>query len=240
MMEPVNYFIFDNVPSTDFSVYCDGSKTYLGTEADITTSTIPGKNGDLLRFNNRYSNITVSYDCWIAEDMRIRLRSLRSFLLSRTSYKRLEDTYHPDEFRVGVYTGNIDPTIFYQNDVAVFTLSFNCKPQRFLKTGEDKVIISSSTAELYNPTYFDAKPLIRIYGNGTLTIGSRTITVSNNSDQYVDYDAEIMDAYTGTTNRNADVVISGNDFVTLKPGIVNIAKTSEISSVELTPRWYYL
>ena len=240
MMNPVNYFTFDSIPSTNFKVYCSGNQTFGGPEADIEPVSVSGKSGDLLRFNQRYANTEVAYDCWIAEDMRINLRNLRSYLLSKTSYRRLEDTYHPDEFRLGVFTGGLDPAISHWNSLAQFTLTFNCKPQRFLKSGETKVISSGNSMTLINPSYFPSKPLIRIYGNGTLTVSDRQIVVTNNANRYLDFDCELMDAFTGTTNRNADITITGNDFVTLHPGKVTIAKDESISSFEVIPRWFYL
>lgn len=234
-----NYFVFDGVPSTDFELFINGNKTFDAPEAVIDAVTVPGKSGDLIRFDNRYANTTVEYDAWIMDNMRFNLRKLRSFLLSKTTYCRLEDTYHPDEFRLAYYSGGISASVDFENTLAQFTLSFNCKPQRFLKSGEEK-IVGTGTIYLDNPSYLPSKPLIRIYGNGTLTVGSSTITVSHNVDQYVDIDCDLMDAYTGHKNRNADIVTNVSGFITIPPGRIGILKTSGISSFEITPRWYYL
>ena len=233
-----NYFIFDGVPSTDFNLFCNGNKTFSGASADLTFEAIPGRTGDSLRFDNRYSNIEISYSSWIAEDMRVNLRSLRSFLLSRNSYRMLEDTYHPDEFRLAVFTGGLDVDVSFENTFAEFDIVFNCKPQRFLKVGELEKIVSEASDTIINPTYFESKPLIRIFGNGTLTIDNRSITVSNNENNYVDIDCDIMDAYTGYVNRNADIVTSDNEIFTIPPGIVGITKTSGITSAAIKPRWF--
>ena len=233
-----NYFIFDGVPSTDFNLFINGNKTFSGATADLTLEPIPGRSGDMVRFNNRYNNVEVSYSSWIAEDMRIHLRSLRSFLLSRNGYRMLEDTYHPDEFRLAVFSGGLDVDASFENTFASFDIVFSCKPQRFLKSGEEQLTFVDSETTIYNPTYFDSKPMIRVYGNGTLTVGSKTLTVSNNENTYLDLDCEIMDAYTGYTNRNADIATSDNDFFTIPPGRINIEKTSGISLVTIKPRWF--
>lgn len=234
-----NYFIFDGVPSTDFQLYTNGKGTYDAPAADIEHVTVPGKSGDLLRFNNRYENAEINYESWIADDLNVNLRALRSFLLSRTSYCRLEDTYHPDEYRMACYTGGLTANVSFWNTLGQFTLTFTAKPQRYLKSGEQK-LTSTSSLDLYNPSYFPSKPLIRIYGNGTLTVGNGTITVSNNASTYVDIDCELMDAHTGSVNRNADIVTNTSGYITLGPGHGTVTKTSGISSFEITPRWYYL
>lgn len=235
-----NYFIFDGVPSTDFDVFCNGKDTFSAPSASIDRITVPGKSGDLLRFNNRYENIEVSYDSWIADDMRLNLRALRSYLLSKTTYCRLEDTYHPDEYRMAVYSGGLEATASFENQVANFTLKFNCKPQRYLKEGETPIILSGGSMSLTNPSYLPSTPNIRIRGNGTLVIGSFTITTKNNSGRYIDMDCELMDAHTGSTNRNSDVVTNTDGFITIPPGKTWVTKDSTITSVEIIPRWYFL
>lgn len=234
-----NYFIFDGVPSTDFDLYTNGKGTFDAPAADLEHKTVPGKSGDLLRFNNRYENAEINYESWIADNMRVNLRGLRSFLLSRTTYCRLEDTYHPDEYRMACYSGGLSADVSFWNTLGRFTLTFTAKPQRYLKTGEVK-IVGTGTVPIFNPSYFPSKPLIRIYGNGTLTIGNAQITVSNNANTYIDIDCELMDAHTGAVNRNADVVTNVSGYVTIGPGRGEISKTSGISSFEVTPRWYYL
>ena len=234
-----NYFVFDGVPSTDFELFINGNRTFDAPGAEFESITVPGKSGDLLRFGNRYSNITVEYDAWILDDMNFNLRNLRSFLLSRTNYCKLEDTYHPDEYRLACYDGGVSASVSHENKLAEFTLSFNCKPQRFLKSGEEKIIGTANTP-VNNPSYFPSKPLIRIYGNGTLTVGNATITVVHNADTYVDIDCEIMDAFTGVVNRNKDITTNVSGFITIPPGRSTILKTSGISRFEITPRWYYL
>ena len=234
-----NFFIFDGISSTDFELFINGNKTFDAPSADISSVTVPGKSGDLLRFNDRYENVTVSYDSFIMDNMRMNLRNLRSFLLSRTSYCRLEDTYHPDEFRMACYSGGLSAAVDFENTLGQFTLNFNCKPQRYLKSGES-VIVGTGTVTVNNPSYFPSKPLIRIYGNGTLTIGNAQITVSNNANTYVDIDCELMDAYTGSLNRNADIVTNVNGYITIGPGRGTVSKTSGISRFEVTPRWFYL
>lgn len=235
-----NYFVFDGVPSTDFGLFINGNKTFDAPAADIENVVVPGKSGDLLRFRNRYENVTVSYDSWIMDDMRTNLRDLRSFLLSKTTYCRLEDTYHPDEYRLACYSGGLSASVSHENTLGTFTLSFTCKPQRYLKRGDTATIYTGKSTRLDNPSYFPAKPLIKIFGNGTLTIGEFTITVTNNEDDYLFFDCELMDAYKDSVNRNADVVTNARGYITVPPGTTLVNRTDDITRFEITPRWYYL
>lgn len=106
-------------------------------------------------------------------------------------------------------------------------------------SNNEPVTVEVSTpipTEIDNPTLFDAKPLLRVYGTGTLGIASSTITISS-ADVYTDIDCELMDCYKGSANKNAYVVFSSNDFPVLKPGKTGFT-FSGITQVDITPRWF--
>lgn len=105
-------------------------------------------------------------------------------------------------------------------------------------SGEVEVKVASPV-DLTNPTNFPAKPLIRVYGNGSVRVGNTIATVQNNADGYVDIDCESMNCYDPTGGRNADVSFSGNDFPELASGDNGILLTGP-SKVEITPRWWEL
>ena len=108
----------------------------------------------------------------------------------------------------------------------------------YVDSGEVEVKVASPV-DLTNPTNFPAKPLIRIYGNGSVRVGDTIAAVQNNADGYVDIDCESMNCYDPTGGRNADVSFSGNDFPELASGDNGILLTGP-SKVEITPRWWEL
>ena len=116
-----------------------------------------------------------------------------------------------------------------------FDLTFNCKPQRFLKSGEDAITFTSGGSVL-NETMQTAKPLLRVYGTGTFSIGGATMTISS-ANVYTDIDCDLMNAFKGTTNCNGN--ISGT-FAALAPGDNAITLGSGITKIEITPRWWVL
>ena len=100
--------------------------------------------------------------------------------------------------------------------------------------GDMTVTVTEPTL-LVNPTLFESKPLLRIYGTGTVNINDKYITISAHSFPYIDIDCELMDAYYGSSNANQYVTFSDNDYITLKSGNNYIAYGNQI---EVTPRWY--
>ena len=54
---------------------------------------------------------------------------------SPMQYQRLEDDYHPDEYRMAIFTGPLDFDTRFLNRSGETTLNFNCKPHRYIKAG---------------------------------------------------------------------------------------------------------
>lgn len=237
-----NWLTFDGVSTKDFGVYISGGGTYNAPARSREVISVPGRNGDLIIDNGRYENTEVVYHAFIYRNFGVNVEGLRNLLLSKTGYVRIEDTYHPEEFRLGVYSGDFQTDVVDWLEAGEFDLTFNCKPQRFLKSGYDLtfgVDAYSFTADgsLLNETRQIAKPLLRVYGTGTFTINGASMTISS-ANSYTDIDCDIMDAFKGSTNCNGN--ISGS-FPTLSPGENTIdLPASGITKIEIIPRWWVL
>lgn len=235
-----NYLIMDGVDSRTFGLYINGVNTFGAPAREVSTLQIPGRNGELIVTADRLQNHDLTYSAFIYRDFDANIAALRAFLLSHTSYFRLEDTYHPDEYRMAFYRGPFTPAVTQRLNAAKFDLVFNVKPQRFLKSGESSITVYNGD-RITNPTRFTARPLIRFNGNGTLTIGSTTVTITNNANRDVLIDCDTMDCYTGASSRNNDVTFSGTDFPKLVPGNNTVGITLESgfqAQPIITPRWW--
>lgn len=233
-----NYFTFGQYDSQDFGIYISGSGIFDSPKRIYKTYTVPGRNGDLVGKSDRLENVKVTYPAFSYASFDTNIAALRSALLSTDGYARLWDSYHPDEFRMGYYAGPLTVKARDQLDAGEYDLVFDCKPQRFLITGETVQTFTSSSGTISNPTKFPSRPLFRVYGYGTLTIGSDVITIASTGNSYVDIDSEIMDCFYGTTNVNNKVTFQSNDFPVLNPGSTGISRSGNITKVEITPRWY--
>ena len=229
----------DNVPSTSYGIWLNGSALFDSASPDVSVTSVPGRNGDLLYSNNRFKNYTVSIPCFMARNFQAQFDAFRAFLFSNVGYRRIEDSYKTDRFRLGRITGTVNPsTILWSDDGGEFEVNFDCKPQHFLKSGETAITIDG-TGSVSNPTFFEAKPLLKVIGYGTITIGDEEIVIDENTLPYMNIDCDVMDCYYGTvTNANSLVTVSGDEFPKLKPGATTITTSGNISSLEITPRWY--
>lgn len=231
-------FKFDGVSSSLYSVYISGEGTFNGTSRDVDTIDVPGRNGSLILDNGRYRNIDLTYPAFIVHNFDSNITGLRSYLLSRTNYCRLEDDYHPEEFRLARYTGGMTPKMTQYNREGTFDITFNCKPQRFLITGEAVTTLTADGA-ITNPELFEARPLLRVYGTGDLGVGTETITIAAHPYPYIDIDCDIQDAFYDANNCNQYVTITGDTFPGLMPGANGITLDGP-TKVEITPRWWRL
>lgn len=234
----MNEFIFCGKHSHDFGIFISGRGSFNAPERDTETVAIPGKNGELEISHNRFRNIPVEYPACIAKQFKPRAAAARAWLLAGLGgYHRLEDTYHPEHYRLARFTGPLDFES-YALRAAEFTIAFDCKPQRFLKSGESLLPLYAS-GKLYNPTAFTALPLIRIYGTsaGVLTVGNTVVQIKS-INEYVDLDCELQDAFKGITNCNSNIYAP--DFPTLPPGETGISFSGGITKIEIRPRWWTL
>ena len=233
-----NWLSFAGVDCRDYGVYISGQGTFSAPVRAYEFIKVPGRNGDLIGTERRLENLDLTYQAFVYRDFKTSVRGLRSFLLSQIGYQRLKDTYHPDEFRLACYAGPFEPDVLSNNRAGTFELSFSCKPQRYLLTGE---VAQTFTADdvISNPTMFDARPLIRIYGNGVVGLGDYTIPVAGSSLEFIDVDCEMMDAYNGATNCNSFITLSENDFPVIPPGETGVSLNG-VTRVDITPRWWQL
>ena len=133
----INSFTFDGVSSEDMGLYVGGQKTFGAPQRDVTKVSIPGRNGDLVRDNGRFLNSEIAYNIVAMNDFKETAQNVRNWLMSAKGYKRLEDTYHPEHYRMARVSGGIDFETGAYNATGKAQILFDCMPQRFRKSGEE-------------------------------------------------------------------------------------------------------
>lgn len=231
-----NWLTFDGVSTKDFGVYISGLNTFNAPERDIEIISIKGKNGDLTIDNGRYKNLPLSYPAFIYDRFDANIEGLRNFLLSQRGYKRLEDSYHPKEYRLARYKGDVTVKAVDWLAAGEFELSFDCYPQRFLKEGEHPITFETD-GTIYNE-YQPSKPLIRAYGTGSFEIGSYTVTIDT-ADEYTDIDCDLQECYKDTMATNCNNNVTLVDFPVIENGVNSVSMTG-ITQLDIIPRWWIL
>ena len=232
-----DYLTFGDLNTRDYRVWISGKGVFTPAERKYEKINVPGRNGDLLIDQKKFNNIIIPYEAFIIQEFAGNIDAFRNTILSKGGYQRLEDSFHPEEYRMAKIE-HFDPDVKGIAKAGTFRLEFDCKPQRFLKSGETPIEFERSGV-IYNPTLFEAKPLIRVYGNGVLGVGEETVTISENI-SYVDIDCEVEDAYRGAENMNGNITLSSGEFPKLLPGENGISIGTGITRVVVTPRWWII
>lgn len=238
----------DGVDLATFGVYITGTGTYGAPSRKLDTSDIPGRNGAILGIDKSYSNLNVTYPCFVYASLESNLAALRAFLLSRNGYVKIEDDYHTGEYRMGIYEGPFNPTIQRKGDAGSFNLVFNCMPQRFLDSGDVPITGLRSGGTITNPTLFPSLPVINIvngYSSCTITANGVSMTIAYGSIQFFSavIDCETMECYDPATGTSYNDKLTSTDFrfIVLEPGEnIITANVGANGDVTFIPRWWTL
>lgn len=238
---------------SQYGCYISGDSVYNSPIRVYDEYEIPGRNGNLLVSQNRFANIQVTYPAFIfastQTEFATKICDLRNKLYSYKGYQKIVDDYHPDEFRMGVYLSGLEAAPVHYNRAGEFDITFNCKPQRFLTSGQTYTNIPASTDYVItNPTPFEALPYMELdsgYYGATITINGVDITVaSTGSSRTLSIDTESGEAYLyyNGQSMNQYISIPGNEYPKLLPGenTVRFTKGSASSSttLKIRPNWW--
>ena len=174
-------FIFDGENSRDYGVYITDVEVFGAPKRKVQMISIPGRNGDYALDEGSFENIAVKYECALGagseSDFNDGISDFRNWLASKVGYKTLSDEINTGEFRKAVFLDGMEvPTLNKKS--GTFDVVFDCKPQRFLDSGETPVTLTSGDT-ITNPTLFDASPLLQVWGYGDINLNNETVIVSD-------------------------------------------------------------
>lgn len=181
-MSVFNALVFDGINSLNYGVYITGEAVFNSPQRSVEAVTVPGRNGDVLLDLGRYENIEVTYHAGVfgvdQSEFATKIRTFRNLLASRVGYKRITDTYNPNEYRMGTFIASVDVTPTSMDRHGEFDIVFNCKPQRFLTSGETAITVADGDT-VTNPTLFNSQPMLEVKGYGTIKFFKYTIVLTN-------------------------------------------------------------
>ena len=168
------YLSFAGKSSKDFLLYLSGPGVYDSPAADVESTSVPGRNGDIITENartgrRRYQNVDIKYKAFFFNGLPAKTAAVKAWLLSPIGYQKLQDTYDLDFFRMAVCKDALEFDITAQK-AAEMELTFNCKPQRWSVDGQRSIRLESRST-LKNPFAFPAQPIFKVYGDSSVEIG---------------------------------------------------------------------
>lgn len=248
---------FRGLSTKDLDLIIQYKPDYSFPQKDITVEHIPGRNGDLLIDNGSWQNVERTYSIVSlfrpGTDFVSNSEKLIKWLTAESGYFRLEDSYDPHVYRIASYRSSGTLPNLY-DEATVLNVTFDCKPQRYLKNGEKEQIFESSVAILENPTGYTSLPDIKIDGliNSEddvlmLSVGttedeenfkevSSSITISKlpTSANSISIISEEQTCYSNQNeNINSSINLNNTHFPQLKSGktMISVKKYSENTTV---------
>lgn len=237
--------IFNGISSEALGIVVQTPPDYKTPERDYDITEVPGRNGDIVIDKGSYRNVDRTYNIAMGaiDGVFVDYASTMSdWLHSCSGYARLEDSYEADYYRLAMFHDELEYTNVWTY-AATAKITFDCKPQRFLKSGETAVSLSSG-GTLTNPTGFTALPLITLTMNknedGVVKVNGYTVGISASSYTTVILDSALQDAYYGTANLNSLITLNSGEFPKLGAGSNTVTFSGGVSAVSITPNWWRL
>lgn len=205
----------------------------------IDVFSVPARDGDIILQQGAWSNQIQEYEVYIGDgDAAAAASELASWLFNLQGYQELKDGWETDVYRLA-YLTNPWEIESIMGQVGHVTLAFSCVPKRYLESGR-AITTLFQTGTIQNPTAFTAQPLIRVTGTvdgeGTIDCGGNTLGIEFPvASMFID--CENLQAYSTDGLLFYNSYITGN-FPVIPTGTQTFAITGDISSVEITPRWY--
>jgi len=231
-------FTYNGTASTAYDLIVEHRPAHTTPQKVIETFSIPGRSGNLLYDTGAYENVTVTYQVAYKGSVRTNAVNMAKWLY-QPDYCELTDEYEPLYYRKAVFVSPLNVADIL-GVAGRANITFNCKPQRFLISGKSAITPAISSGDSVVNNYEDALPIITVSGsgNGTLTVGDTTITITGMTADIV-IDSERQTAESGGQNANSLISLS-NGFPVLENGSTVISWTGGITGVQIIPNWWVL
>lgn len=250
--------------SLDYDIVIEEFPDYYWPSREYEYKKIKGRNGDVFTDPNRYENVKKIYKvaAYDGNGFRSIAPKVSNFLHRYNGYPdyiRLEDDYEPDVYMMAVYEEANSLTNLL-NQAGRAEIAFNCKPQKYLRSGDTRIDVTNSGFTINNPTDYPSLPIIRILGSGNVRIKSypnirmlggalandpgtaemKTVdlTIYNNFNEII-FDSESFTA-TDVNGRNMNPYITLMERIALYPGSNVIEYDGDIIKISIIPKWWRL
>lgn len=234
----MNTFTYNSTASSAYGIFIEHRPVVTFPQRIVESIAIPGRSGNLLYDTGAYANVTVTYQVAYRDPGNVRSNAINiATWLYQGDYCDLTDDYDPLYYRKGIFVSPLGVADVL-NVAGRANITFECKPQRFLLSG--KTAITATTSTTLTNNYQDALPVITVSGsgNGTLTVGGTTVTITAQTASIV-LDSERQTAESGGNNANSQISLS-NGFPVLKNGSTSVSWTGGVTGVSIVPNYWTL
>ena len=231
-------FFLDGVDASSVGIQLQRPIEFSDPVPIVETDEIDGRNGELIYETGAYENRTARAHCFVLQQgVSGALSAANRFLLSNHGYRKLETSDSPETY----WMARVENGARIEQRARILApceVRFSCKPQRFLKSGDDEIVFDKYGV-IYNQYFHTAKPFVTIYGSGAgrAYIGGKVVDIID-MDGWLYLDSETMNVYNENGNQNRNVRV--DEFPSLVDGENIIDCEGGVTSVSIKPRWWVL
>ena len=230
-------FTYKGINATDMHLRVLNDVTFTSPRRDVTQIQVPGRHGSIIMDNGRFESVNRTIPCRLevpeelhAEEV---ISQINQWLIDEGEYHDFLWSNDTDF----IYRAKVQGSVVSQRLLPRYgktVVEFNFHPIKYLRSSLSERQIQSGI-NLANPFKVDAKPVIRIVGNGNIRIafGARLLVLQNiGGGCIIDSENQTITDLTGKVTL-FDRMYSG--FPILKSGNNVISFGSDIQ-VFITPR----
>lgn len=229
-----SYIFYNNKNSNDLDLIIE--KTPEIPSSNIKYETIEIDGGETLTRIKGFEDISLKFDFAYfsdPEEYLMKKQRIDQWLINSVGEYLV---YSLDEYSCyKVKQVKIDNTTTTSRTMRHFSVTFTCTGIKYMTKGLEPIELLSTGIVINNFGSYEAKPLLKIYasGNITISINNKSFTI-NNVNSYVSVDSEIKECFKDSTNKGKDMT---GDYPILPIGENTISWTGTVTKIELTPRW---
>lgn len=152
--------------SSHFGLVISAVNEFNAPKRDVTKYAISGRNGDIVIDNGKWNNIQISYKIMMSDVTPAKLNAVRNWLCTPIGYQKIYDSYDETTYREGFLSSDVAWTFGQLLRHGEATITFDCKPQRWLVQDSTGIVVPRSQqtgtawTQVTNPTGFPAFPLV--------------------------------------------------------------------------------
>lgn len=230
-------FTYKGVSSKEMHLRVLNEVVFSSPERDVEVLEIPGRDGELILDKGRFKTVTRSVPCRLEPpadvDIEVLMSEIHSWLLTDSGFHRFTWERDPEFCYFARVEGDVVSQRMFER-LGRSVLQFRLHPIKYLESSlQAREMVSGWN--VHNPFDIDAKPVVRVIGNGTLTvmIDDRVLRLQDvQGGCVIDSERQLVTSLDGRTMRFRNLV---SPFPVLKPGD-NVVSFSEGVEVFVTPR----
>ena len=174
-------FTYKGIKSKEMHLRVLNDVSFASPSRDVKMIQVPGRDGDLVMDNGRYESVIRSILCRLeaptGTNVETLISQINNWLIDDAGFHPFTWENDPD-FK---YLARVEKDVVSQRVLSRFgktIIDFRIHPIKYLKSSLIEQQITSGT-NVENPFSIEAKPMIRIVGNGdmTLNIGGRPLVL---------------------------------------------------------------